>query len=541
VNVQLPALEARGVDVTSNSICLGTPTPTITPGGPTQTPTPTLQPTATYVSCPSANSQEQNYIQDFNTYWAGQVPDSIPTLEEYAVPANYDRLYLGTTNVWVDRINNDRNLNAGMAWGSSYQTHSLNDMYRATSNPKYLEENLKIVRASMANQDNDLGVSTYFGEIAPGWGTPEYAGRHVIHPVHTGMIGFGVIEFLELAQQEPEMMAELGDEYDTLLADIIDALEWHDRQWIEGPSADEGYYIYKQNEPWVEGQVLAGNRLSAMGLCYLGLWKVTGNESYRERARKIGWYMKRRMGLFTGPTFGDGAYFWNYDLAATPFNNPLPENQLASLIGAGEDFSHAALTVAFPLTLGLEGEVFTQADMEAFGRTITRGFGKLCDGVLFGNVGPTPSFGPDQVLIPGYFFRVAPFSRDGYDALADFLLRYQKSPRNVDIAQLIRFKGDGPAPTPTSTSTPEPSATPTFTSTSTPEPTNTSTPTSTPTATPSPTLTSNPILKYDVMPDPVDGKIDARDLVEWCDRIQNATADSEILLDFFFYWHGDLN
>ncbi len=565
VNVQLPALEARGVGVTSNSICLGTPTPTVTPGGPTLTPTHTLQPTATYASCSGANSQEQGYIQNFISYWGGQIPDSIPTLEEYAVPANYDRLYLGAANVWVDRINTDRNINAGMAWGSSYQTHSLNDMYRATGDRKYLEENLKIIRASMANQDNDHGITTFFGEIAPGWGTPEYAGRHVIHPVHTGMIGFGVIEFLELVQQEPEMMEDLGDEYDTLLADIIDALDWHDRQWIEGPSADEGYYIYKQNEPWVEGQVLAGNRLSTMGLCYWGLWKVTGNESYRERARKIGWYMKRRMGLFTGPTFGEGAYFWNYDLATTPFNNPLSENQLASLIGAGEDFSHAALTVAFPLTLGLEGEVFDQFDMEAFGRTITRGFGKLCDGVLFGNVAPTPSLGPDQVLIPGYFFRVAPFSPEGYDAIADFLLRYQKDPRNVDIAQLIRFKHDGPTPTSTSTPVSEPSPTPSFTSTSTPvsepsatptstststststpEPTNTRTPTSTPTSTPtpspSPTATANPISKYDVMPDPVDGRIDALDLLEWCDRIQNGTADNEILFDLFLYWHDDLN
>ncbi|MCA9450837.1 MAG: hypothetical protein KC931_27185, partial [Candidatus Omnitrophica bacterium] len=168
VNVQLPALEARGVEVTSNSICLGTPTPTITPGGPTLTPTPSLEPTATYATCPDANSQEQTYIQNFLAYWGDQIPDSIPTLEEYAVPATYDRLHLGSASVWVDRINDDRNIYAGMAWGSSYQTHSLNDMYRATGDRKYLEENLQIVRASMANQDNDLDIPTYFGEVAPG-------------------------------------------------------------------------------------------------------------------------------------------------------------------------------------------------------------------------------------------------------------------------------------------------------------------------------------------------------------------------------------
>ena len=77
--------------------------------------------------------------------------------------------------------------------------------------------------------------------------------------------------------------------------------------------------------------------------------------------------------------------------------------------------------------------------MQAFERTILLGCARLGDGVLLGNIVGTTVFGPDQVLIPGYFLRIAPYSEEAYQAIAEFLLRYQKSPRNVDIAQLIRF------------------------------------------------------------------------------------------------------
>ncbi len=388
-----------------------------------------------------ANTQDEAYINSFHAYWMGldQVPDTIPDLETYAVPQTYDSRHLGSViQIWLNRINSRQNLDADMAWGSSYQVQSLNDMYQGTGERKYLEINCELVRATMANRDDKKGYATYYGEHAPAWGTAYYAGRHVIHAVHTGMIAFGVVEFLELVQREPELQAELGSDFPTWLAEITDTLDWHDKQWVEGPGPDEGHYIFKDDIASEEGNILPGNWQSAMGLALWGSWKASGNLQHRDKALRIGRYMKRRMGLYTGPKYGSGAYFWGYLLSVGSINNPLPEAQVSSLNG-GEDLSHAALTAAFPLTLGLEGEVFTEEDMQAFSRTIIRGFGRLGNGVLLGNIVGTTVFGPDRVLIPGYFLRIAHFSREGFDVVAGFLLRYQKNPRNVDISQLIRF------------------------------------------------------------------------------------------------------
>ncbi|MBK7495834.1 MAG: hypothetical protein IPI28_10720 [Candidatus Omnitrophica bacterium] len=106
-------------------------------------------------------------------YWRslGQIPDTVPTLEQYAVPQTYDSRHLySVLQIWLNRINSRQNLDTDMAWGSSYQAQSLNDMYRGTGDRKYLDVNLEIIRATMANRDDKKGYATFFGETAPAWG-----------------------------------------------------------------------------------------------------------------------------------------------------------------------------------------------------------------------------------------------------------------------------------------------------------------------------------------------------------------------------------
>ncbi|MCA9449408.1 MAG: hypothetical protein KC931_19980, partial [Candidatus Omnitrophica bacterium] len=87
---------------------------------------------------------------------------------------------------------------------------------------------------------------------------------------------------------------------------------------------------------------------------------------------------------------------------------------------------------------------------------------------------------------------------------------------------------------------------PTQTFTSTPTPTLTQTSTSTPTSTETqpgdtatftPTLTSTPIgIYFDVRPDPTDGFIDARDLIEWVDRTRESDGAANMLFEFSLHW-----
>lgn len=405
------------------------------------TPTPTSNLAATPTPSHTPNASELNYIQQFIAYWQarGQVPDDVPRLADYATPANYDRLHMGgTVTSYVNSINSDQNLIAGMGWGSSYGTHSLNDMFAATGDMKYLRGCRDIVIASLANTDEKVGHQTFFGEFAPAWGTPYYAGRHVVHAVHTGMIAFGIVEFLEHVSAHPEILDEVGANWNQMATEIAETLDWHNRQWIDGPAADEGYYISKDNEPEAEGNPLAVNRMSAMGLALWGSWKATGNEEHRDKARRMARYMKRRMAIYAGPKYGEGACFWGTFLVNTPVSNPRPESE-ASFLNGGEDLSHAALTIAFPLQMALAGEVFTESDLDAFANTVTRGFGRLGAGILYGDIVGKGVFDPSYVLIPGYFFPLAEHSSSAYEVIAQFMLRYQKHPRNVDISQLIRY------------------------------------------------------------------------------------------------------
>ncbi|MCB9784233.1 MAG: hypothetical protein H6751_14815 [Candidatus Omnitrophica bacterium] len=98
-----------------------------------------------------------------------------------------------------------------------------------------------------------------------------------------------------------------------------------------------------------------------------------------------------------------------------------------------------------------------------------------------------------------------------------------------------------PTPTPSETATPTetltPSDTPTETPTATFTPTLTATVTSTETETATPTPTDTP--DYDVRPVPNDGKVDARDLIEWYQRIVSDEKPRDLLLDFALYWHKE--
>jgi len=63
-------------------------------------------------------------------------------------------------------------------------------------------------------------------------------------------------------------------------------------------------------------------------------------------------------------------------------------------------------------------------------------------------------------------------------------------------------------------------------------------PTPTDTSTPKPTPTNTP-RNYDVRPDPLDGHIDARDLMEWLQRLhENGQEMDDLIFDFSRFWKG---
>ena len=237
-------------------------------------------------------------------------------------------------------------------------------MYIATHDTKYLDWSLEIAQDSVANTDDKVGHYTFWGELAPGWGCEKYALRWVVHPVHTGLITYGIMDFLRLAHLESSVMDQFDPgEYNAMVADVTDALDWHDRQWVAGPGLDEGHYIYKDNEPTAgEDEVIAANRLSSMGRGLWSSWQVTGNTVHRDKALNIARYIRRRMTIHD-----DGAYYWLYSLPTAAISCP-PEQYAITAGGPSSAFDDP-----IPLTsetnrgaADFNGGYLSRADSSAF-------------------------------------------------------------------------------------------------------------------------------------------------------------------------------
>ena len=90
--------------------------------------------------------QEAAYVKKFMENFPKVDPP--PALETYASPEHFDALFMGAN---LDKNLKDvQNDNAFIAWSLSYYMRALNDMHRATGETKYLEANLRFVRAVAA-------------------------------------------------------------------------------------------------------------------------------------------------------------------------------------------------------------------------------------------------------------------------------------------------------------------------------------------------------------------------------------------------------
>jgi len=369
---------------------------------------------------------DQEYINKF----LEQYPkvDPVPQLEEYATAARYDALYLGESlDAAREKLSNDT---GGLAWGFSYRMMSLNDMYRATGDVKYLEANLKCIRAALAVTDDKIGKKLWTGTVVPAWGSDKYADRgRAVFAVHTGIITVPMFEFLILAKKDAAFLEALGDEFERIRAQATAALDVHDRQWRDGPGVGEGHYVGLDQEEVCENKPLPGNRLSAMGWALWRSWQVAGNATHRDRALAIGRYIKHRLTLAP-----DGAYYWPYWLPIEPVTERKPREAIS-----GEDSSHAGLTAALPFALAADGEVFTEEDMVRFAKTVTQGIARLGNGILLSRITGATDLKPGYTGYATNWLPTAKYDPGVREAIMPFYLNYVKAPGPKVLAQLLRF------------------------------------------------------------------------------------------------------
>jgi hypothetical protein len=424
-----------------------------------------------------------NFIQAF-----GQPSDRFSSMSEYLDYFDYDR-YLGNT---LSTALAEMQLGSRpVMWSMDYWMISMNEAYHATGDPYYLEENHRCIRAVLDYRDDRRSAMLYDGTVAPVWGTDIYSegnGRRY-YSGHSGMITFPMLEFLLLAQKEPGLLETLGEEYDEILDLVQETLEFHSRDWVDGPGAEEGHFINhpdSEHRLQYQNQPQPANLMCAMGRALWMSYKVSGNFTHLTRAVKLARYIKNRLTLAT-----DGAYYWEYQLPTQPVTETRDKEEILS-----EDVGHAFLTISFPILLAQEGVVFGDVDMIRFSKTLKQGFGRLGDGVLLGEVNGSPlrfdTVNEIRGSVIGIFgwARLTPWDPEVYQQVSEFYLKYHaNSDNHIDNAVLMRYNLEVSAVTPTpttgpsSTTTPIPTATASSTATWTHSPTLTNTPSITPTHT----------------------------------------------------------
>lgn len=347
-------------------------------------------------------------------------------IEDYATAARYDELFMGDKlDEALKKVSND---SGGIAWGLSYRMMSLNDLYRVTGDVKYLRANLRCIQAVLAVTDDKIGEKLFTGRIVAAWGCDKYAERgRAVFAVHTGIITAPMFEFLLLARDNAGFKAELGDAFEAIAKGATEALAVHDRQWRDGPEEGAGHYIGMDQENVLENKPLPGNRLSAMGWALWRSWQVSENAAHRARALGIGRYIKNR--LYKSP---DGAYYWAYWLTVDPVKEERAREDVS-----GEDSSHAGLTMALPVALARDKQVFTDEDLHRVGKTVLNGLARLGGGILLGSTTGNPKLNPSYVGHAVNWLSFAEAEPGVRDAILSFYLYYKPQPDPFELARLL--------------------------------------------------------------------------------------------------------
>lgn len=376
---------------------------------------------------PDLAPEDVAYIEKFHEHYPKV--DPAPTLEQYAAIEQFDRRFLGEPlDKAIEVIRAKANDQGNLAWGAAYWMAAYNLMYRNTREARYLEANGRCIDAVLAVRDDKKGTQLFTGEIAPAWSSDKYAKRgRAVFGVHTGVIVYPILDWLLLVKEKPDLLSPDSERYAAIRTEALQALAWHDKQWRNGPGDDEGHYIMMNQEEDCEGKIKPGNRLSALGRALWAAWKLTGDEAHKERALRLGRYIKRRLAI--GP---DGAYYWPYWLPETPPENPVNPKTIR-----GEDASHGQLTAAFPLLLAEDGAVFDEEDVKRFGLTVRHGIARLGDGILLGSVTGDPAYDPSYVSSPDGWVVPAWTDPDVRECLVRFYLEYQPNPSALDLAALL--------------------------------------------------------------------------------------------------------
>lgn len=384
-------------------------------------------------------STDQEYYDRFDETYPE--PDARPGWEDFASTSYFDSHYMdGYLDEYLVDLSNE---DATIAWGTSYLMMAYNLMFLATGKERYAAAMARTTRAVINARDDKMGYELFWGPVAPVWSSSRYDDRgRAAYLVHTGIINYPMLRFAVILKDDPELADRLGVDPDELVAECRKSIEFHERQWVQGPGEYEGYYIAYNQEQSIEGEPLSANRPSALGRAFFYSYLYDGHRPHLERAVSIANYLKNRIPYDTERD----AYFWSYNLFPDETGGHFTTAELEARIGGGEDISHGALTMAFFTDLAEHGIVFNSNDMSRFCRTVTKGFARGNNDRFFIHLGGDPTSGirPANLRYTGRWLRLAPYDPEVYGRVEGFILRNVPEPYPLDVAALIYYQGYRP-------------------------------------------------------------------------------------------------
>ena len=373
-------------------------------------------------------AEDQAWTDKFTAFYPAR-PAPIADLPAYFAQYPFDRYIGDSITGLINRMNAGEHPTA-LALPDLME--ALNEMYHATLDLKYPRENRRLIEAILAYRDDKRGVQIYDGRIVKAWGSDIPGVRRDVFAGETAAIIFPMFEFLRIAAASPVLNPEIGDRLNTMATEVVESLQFHVPDYVAGPESGVGHFIYRNYyDPALEGKPLPAHQQATFGRALWSPWKITGITNHRDTAIRLGLYMKNRLYYCS-----DGSYSLSYQLPESPVT-PFPYTIKPV---NSEDIWHGFRTIAFPIMLGRDGELFTAEDMRRFSRTANLAVLRMANGVPVPEVNGSPlrDFHPSFASPVAGFARLQFSSPEAFERAARRYLLYIGGDSPLEIALLFR-------------------------------------------------------------------------------------------------------
>ena len=286
----------------------------------------------------------------------------------------------------------------GYCWNAAWSIQHFVMGYRAYVDTEWLDAGVKYYDAVMANLT--VGQGGYRGWIVPySYDANWWCDMHVTDSILVN----GLLGFAEVVLKDDALKAKYGAraaEYVALAKkDLVE--KWDARgTWREdGPGGNYVFWDrYCRANDLANWQELPAARNSRMSLPYnqandvavacLRLFRITGEEKYRQKAQKMFAFQKSRIQFF------DDHYCWNYWEPFGPWDIDLPKKATLHWVGTHAYRDYQGGEVGQIVEAYHTGVVFDETDIRRIVNTNLK--------VMWNGSREEPNYSNSDVTMPGY-------------------------------------------------------------------------------------------------------------------------------------------